>query len=81
MGPWYLPYSGEHSDPVRGSRVLVRTRRGESRRPHWLLIRHRDDHAEAGTDVVAEETTSVATGRTMEEIAAGKRSGSRRPSP
>jgi bifunctional non-homologous end joining protein LigD len=56
---------------LRGSWVLVRTRRGDSRRPHWLLIKHRDAYAEEGADVVAEATTSVATGRTMEEIAAG----------
>ena len=58
---------------LRGSWVLVRTRRGDTKRPQWLLIKHRDDHAREGYDVVAEETTSVATGRTMEEIAAGKR--------
>ena len=58
---------------LRGSWVLVRTRRGDSRRPQWLLIKHRDEHAAEGADVVAEETTSVATGRTMEEIAAGKK--------
>ena len=58
---------------LRGSWVLVRTRRGDAKRPQWLLIKHRDDHAREGYDVVAEETTSVATGRTMEEIAAGKR--------
>jgi bifunctional non-homologous end joining protein LigD len=56
---------------LRGSWVLVRTRRGDSRRPQWLLIKHRDAYAEEGADVVAEATTSVATGRTMEEIAAG----------
>ena len=58
---------------LRGSWVLVRTRRGDRGKPQWLLIKHRDEHAEEGADVVAEHTTSVATGRTMEEIAAGKR--------
>ena len=57
---------------LRGSWVLVRTRRGESK-PQWLLIKHRDDHAEPGSDVTAEHTTSASTGRTMEEIAEGKK--------
>ncbi len=56
---------------LRGSWVLVRTRRGE-KKPQWLLIKHRDEFAEEGADVVADEVTSVTTGRTMEEIAAGK---------
>ncbi|MEO5825643.1 MAG: DNA polymerase ligase N-terminal domain-containing protein [Gemmatimonadales bacterium] len=56
---------------LRGSWVLVRTRRGE-KKPQWLLIKHRDEFAEEGADMVADEVTSVTTGRTMEEIAAGK---------
>ena len=54
---------------LRGGWVLVRTRRGEPKRAQWLLIKHRDAAAEPGSDVGAEHTTSVATGRTMEEIA------------
>ncbi|MBA2627650.1 MAG: hypothetical protein H0U85_06530 [Gemmatimonadales bacterium] len=54
---------------LRGSWVLVRTRRGEERAPQWLLIKHRDEHAEPGSDAVADYNTSVATGRTMDEIA------------
>ena len=59
-----------HGERLRGSWVLVRTRRGDER-PQWLLIKHRDEFAVPGTDVVAEYQTSVATGRTMEEISAG----------
>ena len=58
---------------LRGSWVLVRTRRGDPKRPQWLLIKHRDEHAVEGSDVVAEHLTSVATGRSMDEITAGKR--------
>ena len=58
---------------LKGSWVLVRTRRGDPRRAQWLLIKHRDQLAEPGSDVVAEYDTSAASGRTMDEIAAGKR--------
>jgi bifunctional non-homologous end joining protein LigD len=58
---------------LRGSWVLVRTRRGDPRRPQWLLIKHRDAAAEPGSDVVEEFQASVTTGRTMAEIAAGRR--------
>ena len=60
---------------LRGSWVLVRMRgrQGNSSKPQWLLIKHRDAEARADVDVVAEVTTSVATGRTMDEIAAGKK--------
>jgi bifunctional non-homologous end joining protein LigD len=57
---------------LRGSWALVRMRGRDSKKPQWLLIKHRDEHAEEGSDVVAEHPTSVATGRTMEEIADGR---------
>jgi bifunctional non-homologous end joining protein LigD len=57
---------------LQGSWVLVRTRRGDPKRAQWLLIKHRDEEAEPGSDVVAEYQTSVATGRTRDEIAAGR---------
>jgi bifunctional non-homologous end joining protein LigD len=60
---------------LRGGWVLVRMKRPG--RPQWLLIKHRDELATSDRDVVEETTTSVATGRTMEEIAAGKRRGAR----
>ena len=42
-----------------------------SSKPQWLLIKHRDEFA-TKEDVVAENMTSVESGRTMEEIASGK---------
>ena len=54
---------------LQGSWALIRTRRGAH--TQWLLVKRRDDNARPGSDVVAEYTTSVATGRTMDEIAAG----------
>ncbi len=55
---------------LRGSWVLVRLKRPG--RPQWLLIKHRDDTAYSGRDVTSEETTSVVTGRAMDDIAAGR---------
>jgi bifunctional non-homologous end joining protein LigD len=60
-----------HGKRLRGGWVLVRMRRGEGR-PQWLLIKHRDETASSDYDVVEEVTTSVATRRTMEQIAAGR---------
>jgi bifunctional non-homologous end joining protein LigD len=57
---------------LQGSWVLVRTRRDEKGKSQWLLIKHRDEYAEPGSDVTAEHLTSVATDRTMDEIAGGK---------
>lgn len=61
-----------HGERLRGGWTLVRMRRGEKDRAQWLLIKRPDEYADAETDVVAKYTTSVATGRTMEEIAAGE---------
>lgn len=59
-----------------GSFVLVRMRndRDGGKRTNWLLIKHRDDDAvdENGAAVLDDNETSVASGRTMEAIAAGK---------
>jgi len=57
-----------HGKRLVGGWVLVRMRRDESDRAQWLLIKHRDETADATFDIVADETTSVATGRTMDEI-------------
>ena len=63
---------------LTGSWVLVRTRRGDARKPQWLLIKHRDEAAEPGSEVVEEYQSSVATGRTMDEISAGRKPRARR---
>src|SRR5436305_2269775 len=64
-----------HGDRLRGGWVLVRMKRPG--RPQWLLIKHRDEFATSAHDIVGEVTTSVATGRTMEDIEAGKKRASR----
>jgi bifunctional non-homologous end joining protein LigD len=58
-----------------GSWVLVRMRhdRNGSKRTNWLLIKHRDDFAREGkANTVLDADQSVASGRTMDQIAAGK---------
>ena len=63
-----------HGERLHGSFALVRmkfARDGSSSKPQWLLIKHRDEFA-TEDDVVAENMTSVDSGRTMEEIAGGK---------
>ncbi|MFN2398576.1 MAG: DNA ligase D [Gemmatimonadaceae bacterium] len=65
-----------NGERLRGSFVLVRLRKrdgdSDSGKPQWLLIKHRDEFAQPGGDVTEDETTSVDTGRTMDEIAEGK---------
>jgi len=61
-----------HGKRLIGGWALVRMRRDESERAQWLLIKHRDDKADEDYDVVADVTTSVASGRTMDEIATRK---------
>jgi bifunctional non-homologous end joining protein LigD len=60
---------------LKGSWVLVRMKRRErEKRDNWLLIKHHDGWAveDGGGAVTEEETSSVASGRELEEIAAGK---------
>jgi bifunctional non-homologous end joining protein LigD len=63
-------------EKLKGSWVLVRMRqdraRGRSNRNNWLLIKHRDSYARENGDAVTEEDRSVASGRTLEKIEAGK---------
>ncbi|MGL4962087.1 MAG: DNA ligase D [Inquilinus sp.] len=62
-------------DRLHGSWVLVRMKRDRTggKRSNWLLIKHRDEHAvEADGDAVLAEDRSVASGRAMAEIAAGR---------
>lgn len=57
-----------------GAWVLVRMKpRPGDKRENWLLIKERDDQVRprAEYDVLAAETDSAASGRTMEQIAAG----------
>ncbi|MGE0761101.1 MAG: DNA polymerase ligase N-terminal domain-containing protein, partial [Pirellulaceae bacterium] len=62
-------------EKLTGSWVLVRMKhdRAGGKRNNWLLIKHRDVAAVDGNGVaILEQDRSVASGRSMEQIAAGK---------
>jgi bifunctional non-homologous end joining protein LigD len=64
-----------HGLRLKGSWVLVRMRgdKSKGKRNGWLLIKHRDEFAREGDgDAALEEDRSVALGRSMADIAAGK---------
>jgi bifunctional non-homologous end joining protein LigD len=64
-----------HGDKLHGSWVLVRMRqdRNGGKRTNWLLIKHRDEFAREGNaNKILDDDASVASGRTMEQIAEGK---------
>jgi bifunctional non-homologous end joining protein LigD len=69
-------------EKLKGGWVLVRMRpdreRNRSSRNNWLLIKHRDAYARDNGEAVTEADRSVASGRSMEDIAKGKGS---RPKP
>jgi len=60
---------------LHGEWVLVRMKhdRNGGKRTNWLLIKHRDEYAREGkANNLLDDDTSVASSRTMAEIAAGK---------
>src|SRR3954454_6316619 len=62
-------------EKLHGSWVLVRMKgdRFGGKRTNWLLIKHRDEFVKEGEDNdILEEDRSVASGRSMGQIAAGK---------
>ncbi|WP_454717194.1 DNA ligase D [Caulobacter segnis] len=68
-----LVFAGER---MKGGWVLVRINNdkfGGGKRENWLLIKHRDEFAiEGDLDFLEDTSFSIASGRTMDKIAAGK---------
>jgi bifunctional non-homologous end joining protein LigD len=61
-----------HGERLKGGYMLVRMPpRPKEKRENWLLIKERDEAADDADPLLAEFTTSVTTGRSMEEIANG----------
>jgi len=62
-------------DRLKGSWVLVRMKhdRNGGKRTNWLMIKHRDGtEVEGDADAVLQDARSVASGRPMEDIEAGR---------
>ncbi len=59
---------------LKGEWVLVRMKHDRSggKRTNWLLIKHRDDYAKANGDALLRKDRSIASGRRMADIAAGR---------
>ena len=57
-----------HGEKLRGGFALQRTAGGD--KPQWLLIKRRDEHADRGSDIVAERPESVRSGLTLSELIA-----------
>ena len=57
---------------MKGEWLLIRLKpRGNEKRENWLLRKLQDEHAEEGDTLVQRCLTSVSTGRSMAQIAAG----------
>jgi bifunctional non-homologous end joining protein LigD len=70
-GELKIVFAGER---MKGGWAMVRLKndRNGGKRSNWLLIKHRDDYVHEGDDGFLDETAfSIASGRTMDEIAAG----------
>jgi DNA ligase D-like protein (predicted 3'-phosphoesterase) len=63
-------------EKLRGGWTLARTRMrgggGRSGKPQWLLIKRRDEEADARRRPVSTQRESVVSGRTIEQVAAGE---------
>jgi DNA ligase D-like protein (predicted 3'-phosphoesterase) len=57
-------------EKIRGGYTLTRTRMRGGGKPQWLLIKRRDEEADARRRPVSTQPESVLTGRTIEQVAA-----------
>jgi len=61
-----------HGERMKGEWLLIRMKpRPGEKRENWLLRKIEDEHAGGSDDLVDHEITSISTGRSMAEIAAG----------
>ena len=59
-----------HGEKLRGGYALTRVG-GSGSRERWILVKTRDDAADARRNPVSTQPESVLSGRTIEEVAAG----------
>jgi DNA ligase D-like protein (predicted 3'-phosphoesterase) len=57
---------------LRGGYTLTRTRMRGAGKPQWLLIKRRDEEADARRRPVSTQPESVLSGKTIEQVAAGE---------
>jgi DNA ligase D-like protein (predicted 3'-phosphoesterase) len=55
-------------EKLRGAFALTRT--GQGKRPRWILVKMKDEHADARRNPVRSKPQSVVSGKTVKEIAA-----------
>ncbi|MGE4304009.1 MAG: DNA ligase D [Novosphingobium sp.] len=61
-----------HGERMKGEWLLIRLKpRKDEKRENWLLRKLQDEYAQKGDPLIERELTSVLTGRSMAEIAAG----------
>ena len=61
---------------MKGEWIMIRLKpRGRERNENWILRKVQDEFAASSTLLVDSALTSIKTGRTMQEIAAGKKAG------
>jgi DNA ligase D-like protein (predicted 3'-phosphoesterase) len=60
-----------HGEKLRGGFALQRTQPGA--KAQWLLVKRRDTEARPGSDIVAEQSASVLSGQTLDEVLRAKR--------
>jgi bifunctional non-homologous end joining protein LigD len=73
-----------HGKKLEGGFVLIHSGKrstNPSQRKRWLLIKHRDEYADDSFNIQNPELDhSALSGRTLDEIAAGKPTRKRKPS-
>lgn len=62
-------------EKLRGAYALTRT--GQGKRPRWILVKMKDEHADARRNPVRSEPQSVISGKTLKDLGLRKR-GTRR---
>jgi bifunctional non-homologous end joining protein LigD len=71
-----------HGRRMQGEWILFRLKpRGKEKGENWILRKVNDAYAGGSDDLVGTHLTSIDTGRTMDEIAAGKAARRQTPSP
>ena len=71
QGHLHFTLEGER---MKGEWILIRLKpRGKERTENWLLRKIEDAHAGSATGLTEKYLTSIKTGRTMQDIAAGKK--------